>query len=52
MIGVHTTESGVFPAGADPGAENTAGYIGVRTNHGSYRALADWDTRIKLVRPR
>ncbi|MDQ0678103.1 hypothetical protein QFZ30_001485 [Arthrobacter pascens] len=52
VIGVHTTESGVFPAGSDPSAENTARYIGVRTNHGSYHALADWDTRIKLVRPR
>lgn len=52
VIGVHTTESGVFPAGSDPGAENTARYISVRTNHGSYHALADWDTRIKLVRPR
>ncbi len=52
VIGVHTTESGVFPAGSDPGAENTAGYISVRANHGSYHALADWDSRIKLVRPR
>lgn len=52
VIGVHTTESGVFPAGSDPGAENTASYISVRNTHGSYHALADWDTRIKLVRPR
>lgn len=52
VIGVHTTESGVFPAGSDPGAENTAGYISVRNTHGSYHSLADWDTRIKLVRPR
>lgn len=52
VIGVHTTESGVVPAGADPGAENTAGYLARRDNHGSYHALADWDTRIKLVRPR
>lgn len=52
VIGVHTTESGVVPTGADPGAENTAGYLTRRDNHGSYHALADWDTRIKLVRPR
>jgi hypothetical protein len=51
VVGVHTTESGVFPQGADPGAENTAGYLSRRTNHGSYHALADWDSRIKLVRP-
>lgn len=52
IIGVHTTESGVIPAGADPGAENTAAYISRRTNHGSYHSMADWDSRIKLVRPR
>lgn len=52
VIGVHTTESGVFPAGYDPGAENTAGYLSRRDNHGSYHSLADWDSRIKLVRPR
>lgn len=51
VVGVHTTESGVIPTGADPGAENTAGYIGRRSDHGSYHALADWDSRIKLVRP-
>lgn len=51
VIGVHTTESGVYFNGPDPGAENTAGYIGIRTNPGSYHVLADWDTRLKLVRP-
>ncbi|MFP5367645.1 MAG: hypothetical protein ACLGIS_12525 [Actinomycetes bacterium] len=51
VIGVHTTESGVYFDGPDPGAENTAGYIGRRTTPGSYHVMADWDTRIKLVRP-
>lgn len=52
VIGVHTTESGVVPAGADPGAENTAGFISRRDTYGSYHSLADYDSRIKLVRPR
>lgn len=51
VVGVHTTESGVIPAGADPGAENTAGFIGRRSDHGSYHILADWDTIIPLTRP-
>lgn len=51
VIGVHTTESGVVPAGADPGAENTAGFIGRRTDPGSYHILADWDTIVPLTRP-
>ena len=52
VIGVHTTESGVFPQGSDPGAENTANYISIRDTYGSYHSLADWDSRIKLTRPR
>lgn len=51
VIGVHTTESGVIPAGADPGAENTAGFISRRADHGSYHILADWDTIVPLTRP-
>lgn len=51
VIGVHTTESGVYLQGADPGAENTAGYLSRRTNHGSYHIMSDWDTIIPLVRP-
>lgn len=51
VVGVHTTESGVVFEGADPGAENTAGYLSRRTNHGSYHIMADWDTIIPLVRP-
>jgi hypothetical protein len=51
VIGVHTTESGVVPSGADPGAENTARFISGRADYGSYHSLADWDSRIKLTRP-
>ena len=51
VVGVHTTESGVYLEGADPGAENTAGYLTRRTSHGSYHIMADWDTIIPLVRP-
>ena len=52
VIGVHTTESGVVPAGADPGAENTAAFIARRTDYGSYHILADWDTIVPLTRPK
>lgn len=52
VIGVHTTESGVVPSGPDGGAENTAAWIGRRPDPGGYHALADADTRIKLVHPR
>ena len=52
VIGVHTTESGVYFDGPDPGVENTAAYIGRRTNHGSYHVMGDADSRLKLVRPR
>lgn len=51
VIGVHTTESGVVFAGPDAGAENTAGFIGRRSDHGSYHIMADWDTIVPLVRP-
>ncbi len=51
VIGVHTTESGVIPSGPDGGAENTARFIGRRTDYGSYHALADADSRLKLVHP-
>lgn len=51
VIGVHTTESGVVPSGPDGGAENTAAFIGRRSDYGSYHALADADSRIKLVHP-
>lgn len=51
VIGVHTTESGVVPSGADPGAENTAGFINRRADYGSYHILADWDTIVPLTRP-
>ena len=52
VIGVHTTESGVYFDGPDPGVENTAAYIGRRTNHGSYHVMGDADSRLKMVRPR
>lgn len=52
VIGVHTTESGVIPSGPDGGAENTARFIGRRTDPGSYHTLGDADSRIKLVHPR
>lgn len=51
VIGVHTTESGVVPSGPDGGAENTTRFIGNRSDYGSYHALADADSRIKLVHP-
>ncbi|MHC6592438.1 hypothetical protein [Arthrobacter sp. C152] len=51
VIGVHTTESGVIPSGADPGAENTAAFIARRTDYGSYHIIADWDTIVPMTRP-
>jgi hypothetical protein len=51
VIGIHTTESGVIPAGADPGAENTAGFISRRSDYGSYHMIADWDTIVPMTRP-
>ena len=51
VIGVHTAESGVVVSGADPGAENTAGFISRRADYGSYHILADWDTIVPLTRP-
>lgn len=52
VIGVHTAENQTDFEGADPGAEDVAGFIGRRTDYGSYHALADADSRIKLVHPR
>lgn len=52
VIGVHTTESGVVPAGPDGGAENTAAFIQRRTDPGSYHCMGDADSRMKLVHPR
>ncbi len=51
VIGVHTTESGVDFDGDDWGAENTARFIGNRSDYGSYHAMGDADSRIKLVHP-
>lgn len=51
VMGVHTTESGVYFEGRDPGVENTAEYIRTRLTPGSYHIMADWDSRLKLVRP-
>lgn len=51
VIGVHTTESGVDFEGPDLGVENTAAFIGRRTDYGSYHVMADYDSRLKLVRP-
>lgn len=51
VIGVHTTESGVIPTGADPGAENTAAFISTRADYGSYHIIADWDTIVPMTRP-
>lgn len=52
VIGVHTTESGVVFSGPDAGAENTASWMTRRVDPGSYHAMADADSRIKLVHPR
>lgn len=51
-IGVHTAENNTDFDGADPGAEDVARYIGRRTDPGSYHAIADADSRIKLIHPR
>ena len=51
VIGVHTAENNTDFDGADPGAEDVARFIGRRTDYGSYHAIADADSRIKLVHP-
>lgn len=51
VIGVHTAENNTDFAGADSGAEDVARFIGRRADYGSYHALADADSRIKLVHP-
>lgn len=51
VVGVHTAENNTDFGGPDPGAEDVAGYLLRRDSHGSYHALADADSRIKLVHP-
>jgi len=51
VIGVHTAENQTDFEGSDPGAEDVARFIGRRTDYGSYHAIADADSRIKLVHP-
>lgn len=51
VVGVHTAENNTDFEGADPGAEDVARFIGRRTDYGSYHAIADADSRIKLVPP-
>lgn len=51
VIGVHTAENNTDFEGADPGAEDVARFIGRRTDYGSYHAIADADSRLKLVHP-
>lgn len=51
VVGVHTAENNTDFDGSDPGAEDVARFIGRRTDYGSYHALADADSRIKLVHP-
>ncbi|UVF61149.1 endolysin [Arthrobacter phage Aoka] len=51
VIGVHTAENNTDFEGADAGAEDVARFIGRRTDYGSYHAIADADSRLKLVHP-
>ncbi len=51
VIGVHTAENNTDFEGVDPGAEDVARFIGRRSDYGSYHAIADADSRLKLVHP-
>ena len=51
VIGVHTAENNTDLEGADPGAEDVAGFISRRTDYGSYHVIADADSIVRLVRP-
>lgn len=51
-IGVHTAENNTDFDGADPGAEDVASWLTRRADPGSYHAIADADSRIKLIHPR
>lgn len=52
VIGVHTAENSTDFEGPDPGAETVAGWLTRRADPGSYHAIADADSRVKLVHPR
>lgn len=52
VIGVHTAENQTDFEGPDPGAETVAGWLTRRADPGSYHAIADADSRLKLVHPR
>lgn len=51
VIGIHTAENNTDFDGADPGAEDVAGFISRRADHGSYHTLADADSILPLIHP-
>lgn len=51
VVGVHTAENSTDFEGADPGAEAVSSWLTRRADYGSYHAIADADSRIKLVHP-
>lgn len=52
VVGVHTAENNTDFEGADPGAETVASWLTRRADPGSYHAIADADSRLKLIHPR
>lgn len=52
VVGVHTAENATDFEGADPGAEEVAGFISRRDSYGSYHTIADADSIVPLVHPR
>lgn len=51
VIGVHTTENITDLDGPDQNAENCLQFLRTRGDHGSYHALADYDSIIPLIHP-
>lgn len=49
VIGVHTTEGVLDGQGPDMGAENTASYISIRKDPGSYHDIVDSDSWVHVV---
>lgn len=51
VVGIHTAENNTDFDGADPGAEDVAGFISRRADHGSYHVLTDADSILPLIHP-
>lgn len=49
MVGVHTVECAMDNIGVDTGTENTAHYISVRPDYGSYHCICDSDSTILMA---